>query len=172
MISLISCLLSPPFISLLFIYLHFAHTYSSGSTSFEHLSRAPAKSTSAVELFHSICFSHENQVSVEFSDGMCLSPFDVFFWKGWRSLIKRNDWRRFDWFYFDISPKLKTDSSFIKNNHTNGGPIRGSKWQHTWWCRYWFGTYQIKFTQSINCLTLVFACTATTKQASLHCSFF
>lgn len=41
-ISTISCLLSLPFISLLFIYLHFVHIYSPGNTSFEPLTRAPA----------------------------------------------------------------------------------------------------------------------------------
>lgn len=40
MISLISCLLSPPFIFLLFIYLRFVHTYCPGSTSFEGFTKS------------------------------------------------------------------------------------------------------------------------------------
>lgn len=46
-------------------------------------------------------------------------------------------------------------------------PIRGTKWQRTSWCWYWFRTYQIKFTQSVSRPALVFACTMITDQASL-----
>ena len=51
LISLISCLLSRPFISLLFIYLHFVHTHSSREHILWAFKRGPSLNASAEQLF-------------------------------------------------------------------------------------------------------------------------
>ena len=51
LISLISCLLSRPFISLLFIYLHFVHTHSSREHILWAFKRGPSLNAEAEQLF-------------------------------------------------------------------------------------------------------------------------
>lgn len=119
-ISTISCLLSLPFISLLFIYLHFVHIYSPGNTSFEPLTRAPAILPQTQNFFS------------PFVSGLTLtrafSSFDTCFFKSsWEDSFR---WM-FGFGLIDLILtflKLRTDGSSINNCHTNEKPIRGIKW--------------------------------------------
>lgn len=99
--------------------------------------------------------------------------FSIFFFflKGLNSHVKSNICGWLDRVQFDISPRLKTGCSFIKDNHTNG-ETAGQRHQTT---AYLFVLalilyiYQIKLTWSIDSLACVFACIGTTNQASPHC---
>lgn len=135
MISLISRLLGPPFISFI-IYLPplCTYTHSAGSSSLRAGKQGPAGK-------HFLPVSFESNVPF-------LSPYDGFFFfqrDSGASLITVFS-IGVDRFYLDVSPSPKADSSFIKNNHPNGGPVRGADRRRICSRSYGFCTLQIKLS--------------------------